>query len=154
MGCNISDLKKIKEIAKEFFEKTTFEVDIELQQQQDLVLPIKIKAEDPQILIGEGGQTLADMQHLLRIMFRKQTAESFYLDLDINDYKKKKHEYLKETARSVADEVSLTRKEKSLTPMSAQDRRIVHMELAGREDVASESIGEEQDRRVVIRPRS
>jgi len=72
--------------------------------------------------------------------------------LDINDYKKKKNEYLRELARSVADEVSLSKKEKILGPMPPYERRVIHMELAGRSDVVSESIGEGPERRVGVRP--
>ena len=147
-----TQLQEIKKTIKEFFEKTTFEVEIEFSPQIDLTLPVNLKMETPQILIGEGGQTLSDIQHLLKAILKRKVAENFYIDLDINDYKKKKNEYLKEIARSVADEVSLTKKEKILSPMSAYERRIIHLELAGRQDISTESIGQEPERRIVIRP--
>lgn len=148
-----TDLQKIKETVKEFFEKTDFKVEVEvLPELEEQTLPIKLKAEEPQILIGEGGQTLAEIQHLLKLILKRKITEPFYIDLDINDYKKKKQEYLREMARSVADEVSLTKKEKILSPMPAYERRIIHLELAGREDVVSESMGQEPERRVVIKP--
>jgi spoIIIJ-associated protein len=147
-----TQLEEIKKTIKEFFEKTTFEVEIEFSPQIDLTLPINLKMETPQILIGEGGQTLSDIQHLLKAILKRKIEENFYIDLDINDYKKKKIEYLKEIARSVADEVSLTKKEKILSPMSAYERRIIHLELAGRQDVTTESIGQEPERRIVVKP--
>ena len=145
-------LEEMKKIIKEFFEKTTFEVEIDFSPQEDLTLPINLKTENPQILIGEGGQTLFDIQHLLKAILKRKIAENFYIDLDINDYKKRKIEYLKEIARTVADEVSLTKKEKILSPMPAYERRIIHLELAGRQDINTESIGQEPERRIVIRP--
>ena len=48
------NLKTIKEITKEFFGKTTFKVEIKFLPQKDLTLPINLKMEEPQILIGEG----------------------------------------------------------------------------------------------------
>ncbi len=149
---NQQSLEIIKEITKEFFKKTTFEVEIEFLSPQELTLPINLKTEDPQILIGEGGQTLVEIQHLLKTILRRKVQEPFFIDLDINGYKKKKIEYLKELAKSVADEVALTKKEKSLASMPAYERRIVHLELAGRQDVTTESIGQEPERRVIIRP--
>jgi spoIIIJ-associated protein len=86
------------------------------------------------------------------ILKRKITTEPFFIDLDISDYKKKKNEYLKELARNTADEVSLSKKEKILPSMSAYERRIIHLELAGRSDVKTESLGQEPDRRIVVRP--
>ena len=108
--------------------------------------------EEPQILIGERGQTLAEIQHLLKAILRRKIAEQFYINVDINDYKKKKTEYLKEMARSVADEVALSKKERIMGPMPAYERRIIHLELAEREDIVSESIGQEPERRIVIKP--
>ena len=147
-----SDFEKIKETVKEFFEKTTFEVEIEFQSPQDQTLPINIKIDEPQILIGEGGQTLVEIQHLLKAILKRKISDSFFIDLDINGYKKKKIEYLKELARSLADEVAITKKEKILSSMPAYERRIIHLELAGRSDVTTESIGQEPERRIVIRP--
>lgn len=151
---NQQSLETIKEITKDFFKKTTFEVEIEFLPPQELTLPINLKTEDPQILIGEGGQTLVEIQHLLKTILRRKIQEPFFIDLDINGYKKKKIEYLKELAKSVADEVALTKKEKSLASMPAYERRIVHLELAGRQDVTTESIGQEPERRVIVRPYS
>lgn len=159
------NLGKIKETVKEFFKKAGLEVEIKFLPQKDATLSIEIKTDNPQILIGERGQTLAEIQHLLKAILRRKIAakgepqperrdENFYLDLDINNYKKKKIEYLKELARSMADEVALTKKEKTLPPMLAFERRIIHLELAGRSDVVTESIGQEPERKVVIKPRS
>ncbi len=145
-------LEKIRKITKEFFQKTTFDVSLDFSTQEENTLLIKVKTEDPQILIGERGQTLADIQHLLKIILRKKTEELFYVNVDINDYKKKKAEYLKELANSVADDVVLTKKEKALSPMRAFERRIVHMELAERSGVITESIGERDERKVVVKP--
>jgi len=146
------DLKKVQEIVKEFFKKTTFEIEIEFLSQKDETLPINLKTEEPQILIGEGGQTLLEIQHLLKAILKREIKENFYIDLDINGYKKKKIEYLKEMAKSIADEVTLTKKEKILSAMPAYERRIIHLELASRTDVITESIGEEPERRVIIKP--
>lgn len=153
------ELEKIKKITKEFFGKTTIDVEVEVGRPEEDTVPIDIKMEEPQLLIGEGGQTLLELQHLLRIILRKQIpslggeGKKFFIDLDIQNYKKKKMDYLKEMARSLADEVSLTKKEKILAPMPAYERRIIHLELAERKDVTTESIGEEPERKIVIRPR-
>ena len=147
-----SNLEKIKKTVREFFEKTSFEVEIEFLPLKEETLPVKIQTEEPQILIGEGGQTLAEIQHLLKVILKREIQEPFYIDLDINGYKEKKINYLKEMARNTADEVALSKKEKILAPMPAYERRVIHLELADRTDVVSESIGQEPERRVVIRP--
>lgn len=146
------NLEIIKKTTEEFFKKATFEVEINFGPQKNLTLPINLKTEEPQILIGEGGKTLLEIQHLLKAILKRKIKGNFYIDLDINNYKEKKIEYLKELARNLADEVALTKKEKILSPMPAYERRIIHLELAGRSDITTESIGQEPERRIVIRP--
>ena len=145
-------LDQIKKITKEFFKKTGLDVEVYFLPIQDNTLPVEIKTSEPQILIGERGQTLADLQHILKAILRKTIEEPLYLNVDVNDYKKKKIEYLKELASSTADEVTLSKKEKELSPMRAFERRIIHLELAERTDVVTESAGEEPERRVIIKP--
>jgi spoIIIJ-associated protein len=160
---------KIKEIATEFFLKMTIQVSkIEADftsfkkdntDKQDTgeeirdVINISINLEEPQILIGQGGQTLFEIQRLLRTILSKKLGKIFYLNLDINEYKRKKEEYLKSFVQSSADEVTLSKKEKSLSPMSAYERRIVHSELSQRTDIITESQGEGASRYIVIKPR-
>jgi len=147
-----STLEKIKKITEQFFEKMGLEVEIEVRPLQEKTLPINLKMAEPKILIGEKGKTLTEIQHLLKAMIIKKIQEPIFVDLDISDYKKKKYQYLRELARSLADEVALSKKERVLSPMSAAERRIVHLELAERKDVATESIGQEPERKIVIRP--
>ena len=146
------EIQKIKNIVQDFFEKMTIPVEVEISPRKDKTIPIDIKTENPQILIGERGQTLIEIQRLLKAIIKKIIKEDIFVDLDINDYKKKKIEYLKELARSAADEVVLNKKEKILASMPAYERRIVHLELAERKNITTESIGEEPERKIVIRP--
>ncbi len=148
------NFNKIKEAIEVFFNKLSFLAQINISQKEENSLSVDVKTDEPQILIGERGETLYEIQHLLKLLVKKITGSKdlIFIDLDINDYKKKKASYLKEMACSVADEVVLTRKEKTLPPMSAYERRIIHSELAGRDNIITESVGEEPERKVVIRP--
>lgn len=106
---------------------------------------------EPQLFIGEKGQTLFEIAHVLKALIRRKLQEPVRLTLDINDYQKNKEQYLRELARAAADEVALLKIDKELPAMTSADRRIVHLELAERQDVVSESVGEGPERRVVIR---
>ncbi len=147
-----ANLETIKQITNEFFQKTSFNVEIEFLSQKDLIIPINLKTDEPKILIGERGQTLGEIQRLLKAILRKQIDQEFYIDLDINGYKKKKIEYLKELAKSVADDVALMKEEKILPSMPAYERRIIHVELADRRDISTDSIGREPERKIIVRP--
>jgi len=147
----------IKDIVKEFFNKATIVIEIKEESASSVEnekesFHINIETELPQLLIGENGQTLSEIQHLLRLILRKKIGPDIYFDLDINSYKKKKIIYLEELAKTIADEVVLTGQEKELLPMSAQDRRIIHLSLSQRTDVVSESKGQEPNRYVLIKP--
>jgi len=167
-------IEKIKEEAKEFFEKMTIAVsDIEISMSSEKkessgsqnsseeirdVINLDVQIDEPQILIGQQGQTLFEIQHILRTILNKKLSKSsaqksFFLNLDINGYKRKKIEYLKYLAKDSADQVVASKEEKVLLPMSSYERRVIHSELAQRTDVITESQGEDSERHIVIKPR-
>ena len=117
------------------------------------VLDVFIQVKEPQFLIGQAGQTLVEMERVLRIILNKKLGKRFYLRVDINEYRKKKVEYIRTLAKEVADQVSLTQQPKTLAPMSASERRIVHMELSARHDVVGESQGEGLMKAITITPK-
>lgn len=146
------DIKDSKEIIKNFFEKMGCPATAEVFLEEN-ILRVNLKAEEARLLIGQNGQTLADIQHLLaKIIKKKNPKEEVLLDLDIEDYKKRKTDYLKSMANAVADEVSSSKKEKIIPSLSSFDRRIVHMELSNRTDIKTESIGENSERKIIIKP--
>ncbi len=141
----------IKNIVKDFFDKATIAVEIKDERIEGEFFRLNIETEFPQLLIGENGQTLSEIQYLLRLILRKKIGSDIFFDLDINSYKSKKIRYLEELAKTMADEVVLTRQDKELLPMPSQDRRIIHLSLSYRTDVITQSLGQGQDRRIVIR---
>lgn len=147
------NLDKIKRVVEEFFENTGLEVEVRIEKPQESTIPISLKMAEPQTLIGERGHILSDVQYLLKALLRKQAEieTPFYINVDVNDYKKRKMEYLIEIAKSTADEVALTKKEIYLASMPPYERRVVHMELASRTDIVTESTGQEPERKIVIR---
>lgn len=149
---NESDIQQVRNIISEFFKKTGLEIDLNISCSNDKTISVNLNSEEPKILIGQNGQTLVDIQHLLKAVLSRKIEDQFYIDLDINNYKERKIAYLKESARDWANEASLGGKEKSLDPMPSFERRIVHLELAGRSDVKTESAGQGLDRHIVIKP--
>lgn len=146
------DIRKIEKIAEGFFEKIDSDIDVQVEKTDDRNVEINVKMDKPQVLIGENGQTLKGTERLLRLALRNNIDKRFYITLDINDYKKKKRDYLEQKAREAANEVSLTGVEKRMPALPASERRIIHIELEDREDVTTESVGKEPERQVVIKP--
>ena len=148
---NQDNLKTIREIVQEFFKMMTIEAQAEISLQEGETVFIAIESPEPQILIGENGQTLMEIQQILKTILRRKIPEQFYIDVDVNGYRQAKNDYLRKMAQSLADEVALSGQEKYLPPMPAYERRIVHTELSKRTDVVSESRGEEPERRIIIK---
>ncbi len=146
-------LSTIEKEAKTLFSKLELEGEVKVSLLEDEVYSIDLVAKDPQLFIGDRGSVLSDIQYLLRLIMKKKTGESIRLTMDINGYRKNKENYLRELARTVADEVSLLKKPRELEAMPPSERRIVHMELADRNDVVSESLGEEPNRRIIVKPK-
>ncbi len=91
--------EKIKKIIREFFNKMTREETPEDIEIKDNVVSFELKTETPEILIGRNGQVLINTQYLLSKIIYKQIGEKIFVDFDINQYKKKKTDYLKEMTK-------------------------------------------------------
>jgi len=72
----------------------------------------------------------------------------------VENYKKSREEFLRELARQAAARVRETKENLLLKPMSAYERRVVHAEIGALPDIMSESIGQEPERRVLIKPKT
>lgn len=163
---NQNELQKAKEATEEFLRKMTevnFVADaktfslpknnpIEEDGGTDAI-EISIKSDEPGMLIGRNGQTLFEIERILRIILNKRLGKFLYVSIDINDYKKEKIEYLRKMARNAAEEAVLIRGEKILPPMTAYERRIIHEELSQRQDISTQSRQDPTGRYVVITPR-
>ncbi|MDP2648125.1 MAG: R3H domain-containing nucleic acid-binding protein [Candidatus Yanofskybacteria bacterium] len=110
--------------------------------------------ENAKFLIGKSGQNLKALEHIIRLLLNKHFKErdNYMLTLDVNDYRKSQTRYAIELAKQAVNRVRNNQKAEALSPMSPFERRVVHMELASYPDITTESIGEEPQRRVVIKP--
>jgi len=114
-----------------------------------------VKTRDAQLLIGKMGANLEALQYVIRIMFRKQTGEDrFPFAIDIDDYKDQRTLYLKELARKAAHHVRETKKPVALEPMPAYERRVIHSYLSLYNDLSSQSVGQEPNRKLIIHPKA
>ena len=114
---------------------------------------VKIRSDDDcSLFLDDKGRNLRALEYLTRIMALKGLDQKAGLVLDLNDFLEKRNGRISELARLVAEKVQNTQKSFVLRPMSAYERRLVHLELAAWSDIKTESVGEEPKRRVVIKP--
>jgi spoIIIJ-associated protein len=153
-----SKLANIKEITKQIIEKMGFscqEITLESQDKQEQgeeTLILNVKTPDSSFLIGQYGANLQALQHIIRILVREKSEERLRFILDINSYRKEKNEAVILLARELAEQSIREKRAIVMRPMSPYERRLVHMEFSGNEQVQTESIGEDEERKIVIKP--
>ncbi|CAN5480224.1 hypothetical protein BH24CHL9_BH24CHL9_08280 [soil metagenome] len=101
-------------------------------------------------LIGRKGERLSALQHLVNLMLSRRMGEWTRVLVDVEDYRGRRERQLVEVARRAAERVLSTGTMLQLEPMTALERRWVHIALRDVEGVATQSIGEEPQRRVVV----
>ena len=112
-----------------------------------------IKGDDLGILIGRRGQTLSCLQYIVRLIVGHQTEAWVPIVIDVEGYKQRRYEALQALAWRIAEQVKVGQTPFTLEPMSAYERRIIHLALAEHPDVTTQSIGEGEARKVVILPK-
>jgi len=116
-------------------------------------ISLNIEGDDLGMLIGRRGQTLASLQYILRLMVGHQTKTWVPIVVDAEGYKQRRLDAIKALALRMADHVKTRGAPFTLEPMPPFERRIVHLALADHPAVYTESIGEGESRKVVIRPK-
>jgi spoIIIJ-associated protein len=104
-------------------------------------------------LIGRKGERLSALQHLVNLMLSREIGSWTRVLVDVEDYRGRRERQLREIAERAAQRVVETGKMLQLEPMPALERRWVHLALRNHADVATQSIGEEPNRRIVVVPR-
>jgi len=128
---------------------------------------VKLTKTEAPLLIGAKGETLKALQHMLRALVLKElnltkeappVGEGYarkappVIILDIEDYRTREEEKLKEYVKKVALIVKETKHAEALMPMSSYKRRLVHLAVSEIPGVETESFGEEPERRIIIKP--
>ncbi|MBI2600097.1 KH domain-containing protein [Candidatus Daviesbacteria bacterium] len=123
----------------------------EIEDAEDGFL-VSIETKDAGRLIGARGESLEALQLLInQIMSLKQKENFKRVILDVSGWRKQKEEELKAKAAEWAKQVKESGNELELEPMSAWQRRIIHMTIGEDEALSTESMGEGRDRHIVIK---
>ncbi|PIR43493.1 hypothetical protein COV24_02500 [candidate division WWE3 bacterium CG10_big_fil_rev_8_21_14_0_10_32_10] len=114
------------------------------------LIKINIGGDDIGNLIGYHGENIFALQNILLVSLLRKYEEPAKLYLDIGGYRLKREEKLIEMVVDIADKVRKSSRSYKMSPMTANDRRIVHCEISKFSDLISYSVGEGRDRRVII----
>jgi spoIIIJ-associated protein len=116
-------------------------------------IQVDIRGDNLSALIGRHAETLTAFQHIASLMVGKQTQQWVQLVVDVEGYRDRRDKQVRQLALRMVDQVIKTGRKATLEPMTASERRTIHIELRGHPAVTTESTGEEPHRKVVILPK-
>ena len=161
----MEDYDSIYEAAREILQKLLELMDIEASinvsheftatddERNTTSVGLNIEGEDLGILIGRRGQTMASLQHIVRLIISHQKQVKIPVVIDVEGYKERRCEGLRALANRLAEQVTTRKTPFTMEPMSAFERRIIHLALVDNPDVFTESTGIGESRKVVIAPK-
>ncbi len=158
----MTDYNKIeiaKQVITELLQNSGFVGNVEYEESITKGLVFNISSPDAYYLIGKQGLTLHAVQILAQALVSKKLStqninsnETFFFSLDVDDYKRKREWFLKETAKAAAQKAKNTGRAQGLEPMPNYERRLVHAYLQEHcPEVSSYSIDNEPYRRIVVK---
>jgi spoIIIJ-associated protein len=111
---------------------------------------LNIDGEDASFLLSEGGELLEALQHLVNQVFGDSLQRGERIICDTQDFRATREAELRAMARHAADRVRSTGLAFTFGPMNSNERRVIHLSLAGEEDLHTESVGEGSARRLKV----
>jgi spoIIIJ-associated protein len=118
----------------------------------DQEVSVEIFGGNPGNVIGRGGQTLTALEYVTNAVMNRSEDSNVRVNIDVGGYKRRRDDRLRTTARKIAAQVGKTGQAVEMDPMSAAERRVVHMTLIDEPGVITESEGSGRNRHVVIKP--
>ena len=144
------------EYVKDFLKGITKDMGLDVSFEskvRDEQITIKMYSDNNNILIGKEGKTLAALTTLVKQVIYNKINEYPYILLDVENYKEKNEERLIRSAKKIAKEVAKSKVEAELENMNSYQRRLIHNALTDFKGVYTESVGEEPNRHIVIKPK-
>lgn len=146
-------VERAVEFLEKLFEKMGVDPQIEQEMGTEGLVYLRLSGSRMGMLIGRRGQTLDSIQYLVNLVANQGGGPRARIVLDAEGYREKRAETLRGVAQRLAEKAKKQGRKAALEPMSALERRVVHMALADDDDVETRSEGDEPYRRVVIVPK-
>ncbi len=117
---------------------------------EQAAIKLDIEGDDLGILIGRRGETLSSLQYIVNLIISRHLKSRVGVVVDVEGYRQRRYESLRLLARRLADQVKSTGRSVTLEPMTAAERRIIHLELRDSPYVTTQSIGQGEGRKIAI----
>lgn len=151
---NKKELETIKKTAEELLGKLKVKAKAKVSEDKENELAlVQIETDNPALLIGYHGETIAALQLILGLLVHKKMDKWVRVSVNVGDYRERRRESLEAMAQSAIQRVKFSGEPYALPPLPPAERRIIHMLLSEEPEVTTESEGEGRDRRVVVKPK-
>jgi spoIIIJ-associated protein len=124
-----------------------------LDEQGQRPVLVDVQGDDLGVLIGRRAEILNALQYIVNLIVSKQVERWVQVVIDVQGYRARHERQLRQMAQRMADQAMKAGRRQVLEPMSASDRRIIHLELRDHPSVTTQSVGEEPTRKVTIIPK-
>ena len=142
----------LKKVIKSLLKDMGFDVEIEITVNNDTPT-FRLYSTNDALLIGKDGKNLKALTTVVNAILTKEINTNYRFLIDVSDYKEKNDRRIERLAKKLAREVKMTKVEVKMDSMNSYQRRLVHNILNNNKYVYTESVGEEPNRYVVIKPR-
>lgn len=142
----------LKKVIKSLLKDMGFDVEIEITVNNDTPT-YRLYSTNDALLIGKDGKNLKALTTVVNAILTKEINTNYRFLIDVSDYKEKNDRRIERLAKKLAREVKMTKVEVKMDSMNSYQRRLVHNILNNNKYVYTESVGEEPNRCVVIKPR-
>ena len=143
----------LKRLIKGLLKALGFDVEIEVTLNNDIPT-YRLYSNNDALLIGKDGKNLKALTTIVNAILTKEINSNYRFLIDVSDYKERNDRKIEHLAKKLAREVKMTKVEVKMDSMNSYQRRLVHNILNNNKYVYTESVGEEPNRCVVIKPRT
>jgi spoIIIJ-associated protein len=148
----VSSRHRAEEIVTSLLRHMRFSTQLHITEDKNkLIIDIETAGADG-LLIGKNGSTLSALEYIVNRMLQRENRRTSKVVLDVSGYKRRREDFLKAKALSLAKQVKSARKQVTMEPLDAADRRIVHAVLKGDPAVETRSIGHGSVKSIVVAP--
>ncbi|HEX8845732.1 MAG TPA: R3H domain-containing nucleic acid-binding protein [Pyrinomonadaceae bacterium] len=140
---------KAQDFIRTIFSGAGFDLSITIEETTNGCL-LNIDGADSSFLLNEGGELLEALQHLVNQAYGRTLPKGERIVCDVENFRSTREAELRAMARHAAERVRSTGIAFIFGPMISNERRVIHLALAGEEDLYTESVGEGSDRRLKV----
>jgi spoIIIJ-associated protein len=152
VACDASTRDRAERILSDILRLMTFSSQLHINEEKNSIqVGIETAGADG-LLIGKGGSTLSSIEYVVNRMLQRENSKSTRISLDVSGYKSKREDFLRKKVLSLAKQVKSAKKELTMEPLNAADRRVVHAVLKADPAVETRSVGSGRVKSVVVAP--